>query len=186
MYAKIENGAVVAFPYSYLQLRIDNPRTSFLPEGQIQPADLAPFGVLPVDEQPMPAYDPLQSRPVEFLAVQGERVVRGWTLRPATPEESAQAVADLVAVYDDALSAHFDAVARQRNYSGRNTAALRAGYPGPFQAEGIAFAQWMDSCNLIGYQLLADVQAGTRALPTVEEFIASLPPISWPPSPIQA
>lgn len=90
--------------------------------------------------------------------------------------------AEIIAVYDAALGVHFDSVAAQRNYNSRNTAALRAGYPGPFQAEGLAFAQWMDNCNMQALQTLADVRAQTRIAPTIEEFIAELPSISWPAS----
>ena len=63
----------------------------------------------------------------------------------------------------------------------RITCALRAGYPGPFQAEGQAFALWMDACNLAAYTLLAEVQAGTRPLPeTAQVLIVALPPMMWP------
>ena len=83
--------------------------------------------------------------------------------------------------FDSALTAHLDNTARSRKYDNRVTCALRAGYPGPFQAEGQAFAQWMDACNAFAYQLLAEVEAGNTPAPqTVEEFISSLPVISWP------
>ena len=41
-----------------------------------------------------------------------------------------------IAVFDAALVAYLDATARERRYDNRVTCALRAGYPGPFQAEG--------------------------------------------------
>lgn len=85
-----------------------------------------------------------------------------------------------------ALNRHLDAVAGQRRYDSRFTCSLRAGYPGPFQAEGQAFAAWMDDCNMVGYQLMAEVKAGSRAVPTEAELIAALPVIDWPPSPIPA
>lgn len=82
---------------------------------------------------------------------------------------------------DAALSSHLDATAQSRRYDNRITCALRAGYPGPFQAEGQAFAAWMDTCNAMGYQFLAEVQAGTRPLPaTTQEFVNALPPMEWP------
>ena len=84
---------------------------------------------------------------------------------PLTTEE-------LVKVYEKALDDHMDAVARSHRYNDRFTFALRAGYPGPFHDEGIAFAQWMDALNADAYALLAAVQAGTAELPSVEEFIA--------------
>ena len=82
--------------------------------------------------------------------------------------------------YDEKLMEHFDTTAQQRRYENRVTCALRAGFPGPFQTEGLAFAQWMDACNAHGYQLMAAVKSGQRALPTVDEFIAELPPMVWP------
>ena len=88
--------------------------------------------------------------------------------------------AQLIALYEGDLDLHLDTVARAHRYSDRFTFALRAGYPGPFQSEGIAFAQWMDACNAQAYQLLQDVQAGTAALPTVEAFIAALPVLVLP------
>lgn len=85
-----------------------------------------------------------------------------------------------LADYDKALVAHLDATAKARNYDDRISCAVRAGFPGPFQAEGIAFATWMDTCNQIGYSILADFQAGTIPQPTIAEVIDSLPPMVWP------
>jgi len=82
---------------------------------------------------------------------------------------------------EDALTAYFDSVAQSKRYDNRVTCALRAGYVGPFQAEGLAFAQWMDACNALGYQLLAEVQATTRPMPdTLADALALLPAMVWP------
>lgn len=78
--------------------------------------------------------------------------------------------------YEYALDSHLDAVAKLHRYDNRFTFALRAGYQGPFQEEGIKFAVWMDQCNAAAYQLLADVQNGDRPMPSVGDFIAALPP----------
>lgn len=82
--------------------------------------------------------------------------------------------------YDAALVAHLDAEAQTHNYADRISAAVRAGYPGPFQAEGIAFAQWMDACNMVGYTMLADFQQGNIPQPTIAEVLAALPAMVWP------
>lgn len=75
----------------------------------------------------------------------------------------------------------FNAVAQAKSYDNRITCALRAGYPGPFQAEGMAFAQWMDACNALAYQMLAQVRAGTMVMPSsVEEALSLLEPMVWP------
>ena len=83
--------------------------------------------------------------------------------------------------FEAALDAHLDAVAKARRYTSRFTCALRAGYDGPFRAEGQAFASWMDTCNATAYALMAEVQAGTRPLPaTTQELIDTLPAMEWP------
>ena len=95
---------------------------------------------------------------------------------PAPPS-----IEEQIAVFDAALVAHLDATARQRRYDNRVTCALRAGYPGAFQAEGIAFAGWMDQCNALAYQLLAEVVAGTRPLPSSPQALIDLmPAMVWP------
>lgn len=83
-----------------------------------------------------------------------------------------------IARYEAALDAHLDAVARQYRYDNRFTFALRAAYPGPWQAEGSAFAQWMDACNAQSFALLQQVLAGEAELPSLADFIAALPEFS--------
>lgn len=39
---------------------------------------------------------------------------------------------------------------------------------------------WMDDCNLIGYQVLAEIEAGTRGALTVDEYLALLPELVLP------
>lgn len=109
-----------------------------------------------------------------------------------------EALDDALAAYDHAaqvgaaleislitvLNNHLDSVAGQRRYDNRFTCSLRAGYIGPFQAEGAAFAAWMDQCNLVGYTIMAEVKASLRQVPTPEELIAAMPVIVWPASPI--
>lgn len=77
--------------------------------------------------------------------------------------------------YDKALTKHLDDVARSYRYEDRKSFALRAGYPNPWQAEGIAFGTWMDTCNALSYKLADDVRAGTVSLPSIEEFLDDLP-----------
>lgn len=78
------------------------------------------------------------------------------------------------------LDKHIDGVARSRGYDNRITCTMRAGYANPWQAEAIAFGQWMDACYVIGLGIANAVKAGTRAIPTEAELIAELPPMVWP------
>lgn len=82
--------------------------------------------------------------------------------------------------YQKAHDAHLDAAAKGRRYDSIHTAALRAGYAGPFHAEGVAFAQWMDACNAAGYALMAQIEAGAVEPMTIEEYLALLPALVLP------
>lgn len=107
---------------------------------------------------------------------------------PLTPEElveldalEAQASRPRIDYFESALTAHLDATARSRRYDSRITCMVRAGFPGPFQAEGLAFAAWCDGCNMFAYSLMADVLAGNAPMPeSTEAFVAMLPEIVWP------
>jgi len=110
----------------------------------------------------------------------------GWTVRAKTSAELQQDAMAIQARLTGALNDHLNAVATQRSYDDRFTCSLRAGYQGPFQEEGKAFAAWMDECNMTAYQMMAEVKAGNRSVPTEAELIAALPVIEWPASPIPA
>lgn len=88
---------------------------------------------------------------------------------------------DVVAVFDAALTAHLDNTAKQKRYDNRITCMVRAGFVGPFQAEGLAFATWCDSVNALAYAMLAAVQAGAAPMPeSPQAFIETLPAMVWP------
>lgn len=98
--------------------------------------------------------------------------------QPISDERAAQLSAPVVnpvALYEAALDAHLDSVAMAHRYRDRFTFALRAGYPGPYHAEGVRFATWMDECNTQAYALFESVTINGAVPPTVDEFIASLP-----------
>lgn len=83
--------------------------------------------------------------------------------------------------FDVALTAHLDATAQAKRYDNRITCMVRAGFAGPFQAEGQAFAAWGDTCNAFAYALMAEVLAGTAPMPaSTADFVAMLPEMVWP------
>jgi hypothetical protein len=97
-----------------------------------------------------------------------------------TKKNDTQVEQILTARYMSALENHYDSVAQLRYYDDRKTCALRAGIVGsPFQLEGQKFGAWMDTCNLQAYQILAEVKAGTREQPSIQDFLNLLPEFSW-------
>jgi len=85
--------------------------------------------------------------------------------------------------YKRAHDDHLNAAARDRRYDSIHTAALRAAFEGPFHAEGVAFANWMDACNAVGYQIMDEIQAGVRPPMSIAEYLAMLPPLVLPGEP---
>lgn len=102
-----------------------------------------------------------------------------WVQIPS-PAQQAPTNTEIIAELTASLEDHYDLVARAKQYDNRLTCALRAGYAGPFQAEGTAFAVWMDNCNAYAYEVLADCLSGARGIPTAEELIAEMPDLVWP------
>ena len=49
-----------------------------------------------------------------------------------------------------------------------------------FSDEGQAGVSWRDEVWAKGYAILADVEGGERAIPTVDELLAELPVFVWP------
>jgi len=101
-------------------------------------------------------------------------------IAPTQAELDAAAAEQQIAEYTAKLESFYDKKAAERKYDSRFTCALRAGYVGPFQAEGAAFAVWMDNCNATAYAVMAEVLAGTRANPSFPELLALMPLLTWP------
>lgn len=79
-----------------------------------------------------------------------------------------------------AVQTHLDSTARADGWDSIYTASLRAAFPGPWQAKGVAYATWMDSCWMKCHDVQAAVAAGIRPIPTVTELVAELPSLVLP------
>lgn len=174
------NTQTLQYPMSEQEIRNAYPNTSFA----------NPF-VPPDDYQwvfpkPAPTYDALTQavREIQPELING-KYQQVWEIVDLDAETIAanQAAAQqaLIAQYNAALDKHLDTTAQSKRYTDRFTCAIRAGFQGPYQAEGLAFGQWMDTCNQLAYQMLAEIEAGTRPMfASTDEFIAALPPMVWP------
>ncbi len=81
--------------------------------------------------------------------------------------------------YKGAFDNHLDSVAQCKGYDNRLTIATYSGSTNPVWAsEAAAFIVWRDAALASMFAQLAAVEAGGDA-PTVEEFLAALPEITW-------
>ena len=124
-----------------------------------------------------------------LLAAQaaGKRIVpdaNGYPVAQDQPPPPAPTAEQIRAALTDAVYAHLNAAAQARGYDDIKAAVTYAEEPAVplFQAEGRALRAWRSRVWAHCYQVLADVQAGTRAIPTAAQLIAELPALDLPPS----
>lgn len=146
-----------------------NPNIAF-------PAVLIPDDADPVLQSPAPEVpsDKIALRQGVVKDTKGNWIY-AWVVQDKPPEPL-----PTQAEYTRALELMYDQNAAGRHYDNRFTCALRAGYEGPFQAEGLAFAVWMDTCNATAYTIMAKVMKGEVAQPTVPQLLAQMPALIWP------
>ena len=120
-----------------------------------------------------------------LLAAQaaGKRIVpdaNGYPVAQDPPPPPAPTAEQIRADRVAAVYAHMDAAAHALGYDDIRAAVTYADEPAvpKFQAEGRAFRAWRSLVWAHCYQVLDDVQAGLRPIPTAEGLIAELPELS--------
>lgn len=107
--------------------------------------------------------------------------IKAWLAEGNTPLPADQPTAEqLLAEIEQAITKHMDAVAQAKRYDNRDSCRLYAGYVNPFQAEAIAYGQWIAACWVASNTAQAAIIAGTRTIPTPAEAVAELPLMEWP------
>lgn len=87
---------------------------------------------------------------------------------------------EIVNALTKAVQMYLDATARLKNYDGILSACTYATDPDPvFQSEGQACVVWRSACWAKSYEVMAEVQAGTRPIPTAQELIGLMPVSPW-------
>ena len=97
---------------------------------------------------------------------------------PAPIPSAAEVMAATAAVMTTAVQDHMDSQARILGYDNLLSAISYAEEPAVprFQADGLAFRAWRSLVWSQCHTLLAQVKAGTLAVPTKAELLAMLPP----------
>lgn len=104
-----------------------------------------------------------------------------WTQLKTAEQKAKDAASATQKRLTDAIQAHLDTTARTRNYDGILSLCTYATSANTkFAGEGQAGVTWRDAVWAKGYELLAEVNAGTRAVPTEAELIGLLPAMQWP------
>jgi len=181
MHALINNQQVEKYPYSIGQLRKDNPQVSF-PK---YPTDdlLAAYNVFPVAPTEQPAFDRATEKVQEGTpALESGQWVQVWNTTPLTPEEQQQYLQGLQDDIASQTQQRLDSFAKTRNYDGILSLCTYATSANPkFRQEGLYGVEVRDSTWAKLYEILAEVEAGTRPVPSGYAGIESeLPELAWP------
>ncbi len=125
----------------------------------------------------LPAYQAGQT--IQVLDTDGWRYLTTYESdlldAEVSKRESEAANAQKISAIEKAIQAKLDKEARAKGYDSILSACSYAGYTNPFQAEGQAFIQWRGSVWKYCYDQLAEIEAGNRSEPTLDEFLAELP-----------
>lgn len=98
-------------------------------------------------------------------------------VEPTIPEPTQE---ELKALFISSIQNLLDSKAKEKGYDSILSACSYAGYDNPFRAEGEVYGAWRANCWQTGYQILAEVEAGTRLMPTIEEVLLEMPSLVLP------
>lgn len=77
--------------------------------------------------------------------------------------------------FNNATQSHLDTKAKEFRYDNMMSARSYAGYTNQFQVEAQKLAVWASDCWVKAGEIEAEVQAGNRDMPTIDEVLAELP-----------
>ena len=148
------------------------------PDGTIRQTfrKLSPFDKVP-DGDSIALYNPPQhDAEIEDLVIT-EPVTTEEVIVTVVPKP--REVTDLIWQQrkSDVIQRHLDSTAQAYGYTNIFTATTYATSASPrFGPEGVAFRDWRDQVWLYGYQLIADVKADLRPMPSDADLLTELPP----------
>jgi len=181
MYVLAPNQIVDKFPYSIGDLRKDNPQVSFPKNPSLEM--LATYDIFPVVSTGASYDSATQVATQEGCAYNStlSHWETSWTVRAKTAEELQADVAKLQAEIVQATQIRLDDFAKTRNYDGILSAASYATDPDPtFVAEGQRAVTLRSQTWATLYTIMAEVQAGTRPMPTsFADVEPDLPELIW-------
>lgn len=112
---------------------------------------------------------------------QGKLIQADAKGRPVLVDPPPPTAEQIIAQYDAAVQQRLDDFAKTRNYTNIMSAATYATSTVPkFKDEGQYAVEVRDATWAKCYEVLAEVEAGSRPMPTLDELLSELPKLVWP------
>jgi hypothetical protein len=178
MHIKLTNG--VPEKYTIGQLRRDNPQVSF--PKNIPDIILVDFNVYPLTETSQPEVVYTQKVEEGTPVLVNGVWTQVWNVVDKTPEEIASYLEQLQQEIASQTQNRLNIFARTRDYDGILSLCTYATSTVPkFAAEGQYGVDARDATWTTLYNILAEVEAGTRPVPSgFEDIESELPILIWP------
>ena len=180
MYAFIQNGQCVAYPYTINDFRVSNPNVS-LP---LTPTDaqLAEVGVYPVNTVTPPATTVYQTLTDGTPVFQNGVWVQNWIVSDADPLQVAANKSNMIAMCEQDNQQRMDDFAQTRGYDNMLSACTYAtSNTEPYHTEGQYCVEARDSSWSDFYAYFAACENGSRVWPTsFADVVPALPVLQWP------
>ena len=103
-----------------------------------------------------------------------------WYVKGYAPEKPKELIyVEIQQEFTNAIQSYLDSKAQELNYDNcLSVCSYVDTGVAKFDAEGKAFRAWRSAVWAKGYEILAQVQAGEREIPTEEELFAELPELA--------
>ena len=182
------NTETLQYPVYEGDIRLALKTTMSWPKG----AFTAPPPYAQVTPVAAPAYNPVTQTLTKTAQLQNGSWIQVWAVGnkfdnqedadAALAEDTANRVQHLITSVQDKTQTRLDDFAKTRNYSGMLSLCTYAtSTNSKVQAEGQYGVEVRDQTWAALYQIMADVQAGNRPMPSAYSAIESeLPPLVWP------
>ena len=180
MYALIKNNQVDKYPYWISDFLKDHPNIS-LPMTPTK-EQLESQGLFEVQDVGSPVVDYTQVAEEVTPTLQDGVWTKTWNVRAATETEQTAAKEKIKNGIVEATQRRLDQFAQTRGYDGILSASTYATSTVPkFQIEGQYCVEARDATWNKLYEMLAEVEAGTRPMPnSFADVEPELPVLNWP------
>ena len=179
---KIENGEIIKYPYSYDELKKDNPNISFPKYENMSEQEYANFGVYLVHPNTMPIVDPFKYTVVNDIpAIEDGLWKKQYIVQEKTEEEKEDFKNFIQNRLSDGIKARLNEFAMSRGYDSIMSACSYTNSTvAKYREDAQTCVSLRDQTWSTFYDIIAEANSGTRNWPLeMQDIEDDLPALVW-------